>query len=118
MFFGIMSIITLGLGFFKFKIPIALYGLQTNDPISLMGIILISLFILKGIVAFGLWTEKKWAVLLAIIDSFIGIIFCTYSTVVITNESTHSFPIRLEYFIIVPYIIWLFKIKKKWEFKE
>ena len=41
------------------KIDLSLYGLTTNNPKSLIGIVVILLFILKGTVSYGLWFEKK-----------------------------------------------------------
>ena len=111
--FGIIAILTLVLGFFDFRIPMAIYGLQTNNPISLTGIILILIFILKGIVAYSLWIEKKWAILVAIIDCYIGIFICVVTTIMIARIDVNSFPIRPVILLIIPYLIWLYNVKSK-----
>jgi hypothetical protein len=74
------SIVPIGLiaAVFGYNFQIALYGLETNQPLSIIGLLLCVLFLLKGAVAYGLWTEKDWAVKLGIVDAIIGIAICCF----------------------------------------
>ena len=54
--------IVLILGVMGYKAQLALYGLETDEAFSLTGIIITAIFIIKGIVAFGLLKEKNWAI--------------------------------------------------------
>lgn len=94
---------------------LTIYGLETNDAFSSIGIIISALFFLKGIAAFGMWSEKEWAIKLAIIDSVIGIIIClaVMTAPVFSNRLIYNY--RLELILLIPYLIWLFKIKAAWE---
>ena len=56
---GVLSIVVLLLGLLGFTFSIALYGLSTIYPLSLMGICLIGLYLLKGVVSYGLWLGKS-----------------------------------------------------------
>ncbi|MEJ0032436.1 MAG: hypothetical protein WDO15_19720 [Bacteroidota bacterium] len=67
--------IALAIGF-NATFTIALYGLETVYPLSVLGLCLTSLFILKGLVGYGLWFEKDWALNLGIVDVFIGLVLC------------------------------------------
>ena len=61
------------MGIFGQEVKLSIFSLQTNHPTSATGIIISMLFLLKGIVAFGLWMEKDWAISLAIADAVINI---------------------------------------------
>ncbi|MFI5188062.1 MAG: hypothetical protein ACHQF0_15130 [Chitinophagales bacterium] len=93
----------------------ALYGLETNNTFSNTGIIICALFFLKGITALALWTEKSWAIKLGIIDAVSGIIICSAVMIapVFNNQLIYNY--RLELILLIPYLIWLFKIRTAWE---
>lgn len=96
---------------------LALYGLNTNGPASLTGLLLIALFLLKGITAFGLLTEQKWAVILGIIDAITGICICTFVMIVYPfMDETPGFTLslRLELALLIPYLIKLNRIRLQW----
>jgi hypothetical protein len=98
-----------------YQSSLALYGLETNHPLSNIGLSIIAMFLLKGIVAFGLWAEKSWAIKLGIFDAVIGIVVClAVMTAPIWNNML-GFSFRLELLALVPYLIWLSKIKSSWE---
>jgi hypothetical protein len=50
-------------GLLGINFHLSLYGLETNEPLSAIGIIISLLFLFKGITAYVLWTEKDWAIL-------------------------------------------------------
>lgn len=105
--FGILS------GIFGWPFNISLYGFSTMFPFSIIGISLTALFTLKGAVAFGLWTEKKWAVDMAMIDAILGIVICILGMFIIPT-STGNVVIRLELILLIPYFLKMKKIKLEW----
>lgn len=113
-FFGAIGLLMLLLIPFTNTIDLSLYGLTTNNPKSLIGILIIILFILKGSVSYGLWFEKKWGVNIAEIDAVLGIIICTISMFVLPIY-THNFSFRAELLLLIPYLMKMRKIKTMWE---
>jgi hypothetical protein len=118
MIMGIFAPIGLLLGIFGINFQFAFYGMETNEPISIIGIILITLFLLKGISAFGLWTEKDWAIKVGLIDAIIGILVCIYIMLIypfIDDKPGFTLSLRLELILLIPYFLKLNKIKNDWE---
>ena len=106
------------IGIMGHQFELSLYGLDTTQPFSSIGILLMLLFTLKGIVALGLWTEKRWAVNLAIIDAIVGIVIClilTFASPLMTVDEGHvGFSFRIELLILIPYLLKMRKIKPDW----
>ncbi len=115
--FGVISPFAALIGVLGYPIDLAIYGLSTQQVLSLSGGIIVLIFLLKGIVAFGLWFEKKWAINLAIFDGIIGIITCFIIMGIILSEY-NSFNFRLEILILIPYLITMFRIKDEWLKRE
>lgn len=114
--FGIISIIIPILELFLEKVDLSLYGLSTTSAFSPIGIAIVLLFLFKGIVAYGLWFEKKWAVQFAIIDAIIGIVVSSYVMIIQPFiDGTRNFNIRLELVALIPYLMKMRKIQKQWE---
>ena len=64
---------------------------------------LLGIFIAKGIIAYGLWTEADWAVNFAIIDAIIGIILCLFVTIAplfLSESRSIQLTIRLELVVL------------------
>lgn len=95
-----------------------LYGLQTNDPFSLVGLILSTTALFKAFTAWALWFEKDDAIKLGIVDAAIGIVL-TLTVMLVLPYTIHGFPTnyRGEIILLIPYLIRLDKIKKPWERK-
>lgn len=113
--FGAFVPVILILGILGKDCNLALYGLGTARPFSTIGISITFIFALKGLVAFGLWKEKEWAVNLAIADAIIGIIVCVYVAFIlpfVTNGINIS--LRLELIPLIAYLIKMTKIKNEW----
>jgi hypothetical protein len=110
---GGFAAIFLILGFFGLEFELSLYGLAANGPLSLSGILISVLFILKGIVAFGLLTKKEWADLLAIVDAATGILICTYVMIAPFIFSGGGSSLRLELVLLVPYLLYFVRQRKK-----
>lgn len=80
------------------------------------GLLICFLFLFKGIVAYGLWFEEKWAVQAAIVDAVIGIAICFIMMAIIPfTVPSISFTIRLELIPLYFYLVKMQKIKKTWE---
>tara|TARA_X000000368_G_C22607672_1_gene526560 strand:- start:36 stop:482 length:447 start_codon:yes stop_codon:yes gene_type:complete len=113
--FGAIVPVAIILGIIGINFNISLYGLETMKPISLIGMFIIFLFGLKGVIAFGLWTEKNWSVNLAIIDAIIGIIVCVFIISISFIENRTNISLRLELIPLILYLIKMRKIKVEWE---
>lgn len=116
MLFGVMAIVCLVLGIFGIKPDLAFYGFETNEVFSLNGLIVISVGILKGITAFSLWFEKDYAIKIAKIDTYIGILLCGISMLVLPFFADgFKINIRLELALLIPFLMKMNKIQAKWE---
>lgn len=122
--FSLIVPFSLALGAIGVTLELALYGLETIYPFSIIGLFIIFLFALKGVVGFGLWTEKKWAVRFAIVDGIIGIITCLCIMFVLPRITDlfvygiyfeYSKSYRLELLFLIAYLWKMVKIKKEWE---
>lgn len=118
MVFGMIAPIGLIFGVLGIDFSLALYGLESTKALSITGLLIILLFSIKGAVSFGLWTEKDWAIKLALVDAIIGIIACSVVMIIlpflIENNGFH-FSLRLELIALIPYLIKMNKIKGDWE---
>jgi hypothetical protein len=99
-----------------YRFQISLYGLETNEPFSLTGVSLMIIFLIKGIAAYGLWTEKNWAVTLSIIDAILGLAICVLVMIypLIAPQRNYILNFRLEVLLLTPYLLLLLKIKDAW----
>ncbi|MET3537879.1 hypothetical protein [Chryseobacterium limigenitum] len=113
---GAIAVLILICGSFLTNISLSLYGIQAQHPYTLTGFLVSILLIFKGIVAYGLWFEQKWAPQAAIIDAIVGIAICIIMMAVIPFTVPNiSFTFRLELIPLYFYLIKMQKIKKSWE---
>lgn len=109
------------LAFFNIDFLVSLYGLDTNNPLSLIGLLLTALFILKFFTAYGLWNEKNWAIKIGKIDALVGIIACSAIMFILpffSQNGNVNISFRLEILALIPYLIRLTKIQTEWENNE
>jgi hypothetical protein len=113
---GALSPFILVAGFFRIRVSLSLYGLESTNPVSVTGFCLVALFMLKGIAAYGLWAEKNWGIVMAMADGLLGIMICITS-MFISNQSTHGFLLyfRLDLVVVVIYLIKLYRLKDQWD---
>lgn len=113
----IIPLATLGVFGIISHVDISLYGLNASIPFSVVWNIVLLLFIIKGIVGFGLLTCKYWAINLAIIDAVIGIATCIILIILpfLDNSSVNNIDIRLEILLLIPYLIKMIGIRKSWQ---
>ena len=113
---GAIAPLALMFGIVGGNFEISLYGIETNEPISIIGIALILIYIFKGVTAFGLLKEKDWAISLGIVDAITGIALCCLSMFYSFNsDSEINFTFRLELILLVPYLIKMIRVKSDWE---
>ena len=115
--FGAIAPLGLILGILGYKFEISLYGLETNEPISIIGISMILLFLFKGFTAYSLLQEKDWAILIGIADAVVGIALCSFSMIYpfIVAGAEAKLTFRLELLLLIPYLIKLINIKPEWD---
>jgi hypothetical protein len=117
MIFGAIAPLAFVRGLFGPNLELSLYGIEAYRSLTLIGLVLFLLFVLKGIAAFGLWTEKEWAIKVAMVDAYLGIAICVFMTLVypfINGMEGFRFNLRLELVALIPYAIKLDKIKEQW----
>ncbi len=116
MIFGAFMIFILGLALFNLSMDISIYGLEAKGPLSLYGCLITLVVLYKSYTGYVLWFEKDNAIYIAQIDAIVGILLCTASMFLLpTLEEGNRFTFRLELLFLIPYLIRLNKIKKKWE---
>jgi hypothetical protein len=118
MVMGAIVPIAVVLGLLGYSFNISLYDFKTTQPLSFLGIFLTGLYLLKGIAAYGLWTEKRWAVDMGIADAIVGLATCLVAVFVIpfidaSNGFVINFP--LEPVLLAMYLIKLLKIRAAWK---
>jgi hypothetical protein len=113
---GLFAPVALIWGMMGYYFKLSLYGLETNEPISLLGILLVILFGFKGLIAYTFLKEKRIAVILAIIDALIGIFICFLLMVFhLKIKESVNVGFRLELIILIPYLFYMVRIRNKWQ---
>lgn len=118
LFMLIASLIPIGIiaEWMGFSFQVSLYGLQSHTLFSPVGLLVSALFLFKGAVSFGLWTEKKWAIAAGIFDAIIGLMICVALILGLPVMQTGTgFQVRLEILFLIPYLLRLVKIRPAWE---
>jgi hypothetical protein len=116
MVFGGFSTASLFMGFGDFYFESAIYGFESYDPFSLIGLSIIAISLFKGITAFALWTERDFAITLGKIDAILGITLCIANMILLPYLYENlQFEFRLEIALLIPYLIKLIKIKSEWK---
>ena len=110
------AIIPIGIiiGLLGYDFSLSLLGLSTTQPFSLIGAVVMLLFLIKGITGLALWTEKTWAVRLAKVDAVISIAIClgVMAYAIFENQ---SFSFRLELIVLFFYYFKMTKVQYDWE---
>jgi len=110
------AIIPVGIiiGLLGYDFSLALLGLSTTQPLSLIGAVVMLLFLVKGITGLALWTEKTWAVRLAKVDAVTSIAVC-FGVMAYALFENKSFSFRLELIVLLFYYFKMAKIQYDWE---
>ena len=117
MIVGVFVPVVLVPGLLEIEVSLAFYGMETNEAYSMIGLCILSIFILKGITGFALYNEKDWAIKIGIVDAIFGIIICLIAMVypLFNSNSVGRFSLRGELLILIPYLLKFRKIKPEWE---
>lgn len=111
---GVLSVIVFILGIFGGSLLLSIYGIESQEAFSANWLLATFVFLLKGIVAFGLLTEKSWAIKLAIADAIVGLIICLATMFVPVFSGVGMGSFRIEIIILILYCLRMFKIKDIW----
>ena len=114
---AVFAPIALILGMLGYETQLAIYGLETNEALSTIGVAVISLMLIKGITSIGFLKETDWAIKLGIIDAIFGIAICISIMIYSLGNAEVHFSFRLELLLLLPYLFKLAKIKSEWENK-
>ncbi len=101
-------------GFIGLRWSVSIYGFQTTETFSILGMSIISILLFKGITAFGLLNEKDWAILFAQIDGFAGVLICVISMLLPLYIPEYKFEFRIEILFLFSYLQKMNQIKKDW----
>ncbi|WP_300672366.1 hypothetical protein [Soonwooa sp.] len=100
---------------FLTKIDLEIYGFYATQLWTFDGVAILLIFLLKGIVAYGLWFEKDWAIKLAIVDAILGIVICIYAMFIQYSTPEHfEVNLRLELVLLIPYLIKSWRLNSIW----
>ncbi len=94
---------------------LGLYGFETNQPLTIIGITLLAVFLTKGITSYGFLAEKDWAVRVGIADAILGLALCVCSMIYPLIDTKANTSFRLEILLLIPYLLKLIKIRSDWE---
>ncbi len=112
---SVIGVISLPFAAFGMSFNLSVYGFETNEPLSLIGLLIISLFILKGFTAYSLWYEKDWAITLGYLDGLVGILICVsvmWLAPYLTDDFESEF--RVEIILLALFLWKLKKINPQW----
>ncbi len=93
--------------------------METNENYSLLALFITALILFKGITAFGMWTEKDWAIKFGIIDAAIGVVTCVIMMFIEplfeNTEGSWNINFRFELLFLLPYFFKCLKIRQQWD---
>lgn len=118
--FMIMGTLTFNLflfdGVYKTQAFLGIYGFTTHHLFSALGLLIIIIFFLKAFAGYSLWFQKDYAIEIAKIDGFIGIILCTLQMLLpLILSHGEKFTFRFELLFLTPYLIRIYRIEKYWD---
>ncbi len=114
---GLLAAIALILSRLNLQIDLNIYGIKSSEPRSHLGLLIITLFLLKAVVGYALWTGATWAINLGIVDGVLGVAICIFLGFIapfIADKSPLEIEFRLELLLLIPYLIFLFKTRRTW----
>ena len=110
--FGAAVPIALVFGALKIPFELSLYGLQTKEVFSGLGLSILALFALKSIVSYALWTGKEWAITIGKVDAVIGLLICILVLFPLLQPKIN---LRLEPVLLIPYLVKLRNLNNDWK---
>ncbi|WP_235299701.1 hypothetical protein [Portibacter marinus] len=115
--FGSLIPIVLAQNLMGYKTALSIYGINSDSLFNPIGAFIAFLFALKLVVGFAIIKRLKWAFNLGIVDACLGLIVCLLNLGIydlILDKSNININLRLEIFVLVPFLIYLLKNRLKW----
>jgi hypothetical protein len=95
---------------------VTIFGIDAYRPFTIKGILVMSLYLGKAIVGFGLWTEKHWGTRAAQWDGLISGLLCIVIMILpFISDDFIGMNLRLELLLILPYFNWAKRNRRYWE---
>lgn len=115
MIMGILAVGSFIFGILGKNADISLYGFETNEPFSIVGLFIIIIILFKAFCAYSLWFEKDIAIKVCKFDAVLGVLICIFSMFVMPFINENSiFTFRLEIVLLIPYFMKINKIEYQW----
>jgi len=113
---GLMVPVCITLGILGYNARLTMYGLETDEPFSWIGIAVMLIMGFKALTAYGLWFEEDWAMNFAFIDAIVGIVICGIVMMlpILLHEQGFNFNLRLDLVVLIPYLIKVAALRKVW----
>lgn len=114
---GYATIVLFILGLTGSTVSLTIYGLGSDEVTSIEGLGITLLLLFKGVAAFGLWTERRWGIDVAIIEGLVSIIacLCVMYPLSFLVDDQDAFPLLRYTLMVLPiYIIRLILVRTKW----
>ena len=116
MILGAGCVVGLIVGALGYTFALSIYGFETQNPLSLMGILICLILLYKGFTAYSLWFEKDYAINISKIDAVCGIVLCVISMFIMPFLAEEfKITIRLELLLLIPYYMKLNRIEYEWD---
>lgn len=115
MVLGAVSVPVIILGLFDYNMSLEIYGIKATTLHTTAGVVVSFVFLLKGLVALLLWFEQSFAIVLGLVDASLGILLCTGFSSLIYRTYEPGITFHLELIALIPYLVYLIRVKKKWE---
>ncbi len=97
-------------------IPMTLYGIEIQELLFHPGgLLVLALYFIKGVAAFGLYNEESWGVDLALFDGVAGIMVCLLALAGVgVIPTADQFWFRPELVLLAPYVFHLSRARRAW----
>ena len=101
-------------------VPLSIYGIEVQGLLFHSGgLLVLALYFLKGVAAFGLYNEETWGLDVALFDAVAGVAICLAGM-----SGLDLFPtvdtlwFRLELFLLLPYALHLYRNRAAWKLTD
>ncbi|CAN5380052.1 hypothetical protein BH09BAC1_BH09BAC1_05250 [soil metagenome] len=92
---------------------LALYGMESTTVFNIQGALITGMFFISGIVGFGLFYAKDWAITAGLILCAIHVAFVV--AIIAFPLTSGTSKVRLEFILVIPFFIKLLKLKQIWQ---
>jgi len=100
---------------FGITATLSIYGFDTSEIVSPVGILLVIVYSIKAVTSYGLIAQKDWAIKIGLVDASLGIFLCLVAMIYPFLYGQWNFSLRLELALLFPYLLRLLRIRVEWE---